>query len=126
MAVQRTLAELNNCLPRDITGSLSPRVYPGFTYLLKQAEEALYSGRYAPTGPTSRYGLFVQPLASPLLVERSEPTIYVTHDSCLALERAQMVLDATWETLNTGHWKEVPLYQRQVYTAAGLIKVWGT
>nr|CAD7264886.1 unnamed protein product [Timema shepardi] len=151
MAVQRTLAELNNCLPRDITGSLSPQVYPGFTYLLKQAEEALYPGRYVPTGPTSRCGLFVQPLASPLLVERSEPTIYVTQlvagltnalvvlsstaedgeievrisvgDSCLALERAQMVLDATWETLNTGHWKEVALYQRQVYTAAGLIKI---
>nr|CAD7427763.1 unnamed protein product [Timema monikensis] len=122
MAMQRTLAELKNCLPMDITSSLSPQVYPGFTYLLKQAEEGLYSGKYVPIGLIS-YGLFVYPLASSLLSECSEPTIYITHDSCLALERAQMVLDATWETLNTGHWKEVPLYQRQIYTAAGLIKI---
>nr|CAD7462532.1 unnamed protein product [Timema tahoe] len=127
MAVRRTLAELKNCLPMDITSSLSPRVYPGFTYLLKQAEEGLNSGKYVSVGLTSccgcYYGLFVHPLASSLLIECSKLTIYITHDSCLALERAQMVLDATWETLNTGHWKDVPLYQRQIYTAAGLIKI---
>ncbi|XP_049949234.1 bifunctional peptidase and arginyl-hydroxylase JMJD5 isoform X1 [Schistocerca serialis cubense] len=33
------------------------------------------------------------------------------------------VLDFTWEQLNTGHWCNVPVWLRQVYTVAALIKV---
>lgn len=42
----------------------------------------------------------------------------------LALLRVQAVLDRTWERLNTGHWKDVPVCQRKLFAIASLHKVW--
>jgi len=39
-----------------------------------------------------------------------------------ALIQSQVILDRTWEHLNTGYWKDVKLFWRQLYTFASLIK----
>lgn len=40
-----------------------------------------------------------------------------------ALESIEAVLDRTWEVLNTGHWSDVPVAPRQLYTAAAILKI---
>ncbi|KAL1122079.1 hypothetical protein AAG570_003485, partial [Ranatra chinensis] len=39
------------------------------------------------------------------------------------LEVIQSLLDVTWENLNTGHWSEVPVEERSLYSTLSLIKV---
>ncbi|PSN42183.1 Lysine-specific demethylase 8 [Blattella germanica] len=45
------------------------------------------------------------------------------NSSLSVLESIEIVLERTWETLNTGHWKDVPLAPRQLYTGAAIIKI---
>ncbi|KAJ9601152.1 hypothetical protein L9F63_000672, partial [Diploptera punctata] len=40
-----------------------------------------------------------------------------------SLPNIEAVLGRTWEILNTGHWKDVPLAPRQLYTAAAIVKI---
>ncbi|KAE8740647.1 hypothetical protein FOCC_FOCC013795 [Frankliniella occidentalis] len=40
-----------------------------------------------------------------------------------ALTSIQAVLDHTWEQLNTGHWRDVPIVHRHVFSIASLIKI---
>jgi hypothetical protein len=50
-------------------------------------------------------------------------TFTVSHSYAEALNAVEEVLEITWEELNTGHWSKVPLFPRQLYTAAAIIKV---
>ncbi len=45
------------------------------------------------------------------------------HEAEQALTSIQAVLDHTWEQLNTGHWRDVPIVHRHVFSIASLIKV---
>lgn len=44
-------------------------------------------------------------------------------DAERALTCIQGVLDHTWEQLNTGHWRDVPIVHRHVFSIASLIKI---
>lgn len=39
-----------------------------------------------------------------------------------ALFDADVVLNFTWERLNTGNWKDVPIVWRKIYSAASILK----
>ena len=41
-------------------------------------------------------------------------------DTCLSL--SDIILDRTWEKLNTGHWKDVDISWRYLYSYASLLK----
>ncbi|XP_034240074.1 lysine-specific demethylase 8 [Thrips palmi] len=45
------------------------------------------------------------------------------NDAERALTSIQGVLDHTWEQLNTGHWRDVPLVHRHVFSIASLVKI---
>ncbi|KAK3914897.1 Bifunctional peptidase and arginyl-hydroxylase JMJD5 [Frankliniella fusca] len=45
------------------------------------------------------------------------------HEAEQALTSIQGVLDQTWEQLNTGHWRDVPIVHRHVFSIASLIKI---
>ncbi|XP_063217105.1 lysine-specific demethylase 8 [Bacillus rossius redtenbacheri] len=57
------------------------------------------------------------------LIHEAEDDLEKCRNPSLVLSRAQALLDAVWEQLNTGHWSKVSATERQVYTAAGLIKI---
>ncbi|KAJ8869981.1 hypothetical protein PR048_028992 [Dryococelus australis] len=56
------------------------------------------------------------------LVHEAQDDLKNCRNLSQVLRRAQIVLDGIWEHLNTGHWSKVSATERQVYTAAGLLK----
>uniref|UniRef100_A0A1B6DSR0 DM8 domain-containing protein n=1 Tax=Clastoptera arizonana TaxID=38151 RepID=A0A1B6DSR0_9HEMI len=67
-------------------------------------------------------------------IQNIEPDIMVLLDECFellheksgsgeAINVSQIIIDITWEQLNTGHWSEVEDSERQIYALASLLKV---
>ncbi|XP_030646240.1 lysine-specific demethylase 8 [Chanos chanos] len=56
------------------------------------------------------------------ILKQARQQLYASADQSLCLERAQIILDFSWEKLNTGTWRDVDKEWRRVYSYGCLFK----